>query len=121
MNNKPTIILGASSNPERYSFLATARLLEHGHTVWPVGIKKGEIQGIPIQNDAGIIEGVDTITLYLNPSNQESWKEYILATQPKRVIFNPGTENPEFEMQLREKGIEATEACTLVLLGTGQY
>lgn len=119
--SKPTIVLGASTNPTRYSFLATNRLLGAGHTVFPVGIKKGEIAGISIINDREIIENVDTISLYIGPDHQEEWKSYIMETKPNRVIFNPGTENPAFEKELIDAGIDAVEECTLVLLSTSQY
>lgn len=120
-NSKPTLVLGASTNPTRYSFLATNRLLAAGYAVFPVGIKKGEIAGIDIINTKEIQENIHTITLYLGPSHQEEWKNYILETRPKRVIFNPGTENPAFEKLLISEGIDAVEECTLVLLSTGQY
>ncbi|MEZ4799658.1 MAG: CoA-binding protein [Flavobacteriales bacterium] len=119
--SKPTIVLGASTNPTRYSFLATNRLLGAGHLVFPVGIKKGEIAGIPIINHREILHNIDNITLYLGPNHQEEWKSYILETNPNRVIFNPGTENPEFEKELIDAGIDAVEECTLVLLSTSQY
>lgn len=121
MTKKPTVVLGASTNPERYSYIAAHRLMGHGHPIWPVGVKKGSINGVEIINEPSIISGVDTITLYLNPTHQENWQSFIMGCQPKRVIFNPGTENPSFAKELQDLGIEATEACTLVLLSTDQY
>lgn len=118
---KTTVILGASPKSDRYSFMATERLANHGHPVFPIGIKAGQIGQHEIITDRPSISHVDTVTLYLNPTNQEDWKEYIFSLQPKRVIFNPGTENPAFENALRHQNIEALEACTLVLLSTGLY
>jgi predicted CoA-binding protein len=118
---KTTVIIGASPKSDRYSFMATERLTNHGHPVFPIGIKTGQIGQKAIITDRPPIDNVDTVTLYLNPTNQEDWKEYILSLQPKRVIFNPGTENPEFENELSQQNIEAIEACTLVLLSTGLY
>ena len=121
MSSKKTVVLGASNNPNRYSFLAVNKLVNHGHPVVAVGIKKGNIQEIEIQNDNPIVENVDTVTLYLNPTNQVQYYDYILSLHPKRIIFNPGTENAEFEEMARSKGIETLEACTLVMLSTGVY
>ncbi len=119
---KKTVILGASTDPMRYSYLAAERLIQYGHPIVPVGIRKGEVFGNPIQNGREKIEpDVDTITLYVSPQNQPYWYEYILDTAPRRVIFNPGTENPSFQAFLEEKGIETIQACTLVMLATGQY
>lgn len=120
---KKTVIIGATPNPERYAYKAAHMLTEYGHPIVPVGIKKGEVAGEPIQDirETPAIEDVDTVTLYIGPRHQPEWYDYIRSLAPKRVIFNPGTENPEFEAQLREKGIAPTEACTLVLLRTNQY
>jgi len=120
-NGKVTVVLGATPNPSRYAFLAVNRLVHHGHEVWPIGIKKGEVAGIKIINDKPPVQNVDTVTLYLNPQNQKQYYEYILGLHPKRIIFNPGTENPELQKLAGEKGIESLEACTLVMLSTGQY
>jgi predicted CoA-binding protein len=120
-SKKTTVILGASPKSDRYSFIATERLANHGHPVIPLGIKAGQIGEHQIITNRPIIDQVDTVTLYLNPSNQEDWKQYIFSLHPKRVIFNPGTENPEFENELKQKNIEALEACTLVLLSTRLY
>ena len=121
MSSKKTVVLGASNNPNRYSFLAVNKLVNHGHPVVAVGIKKGNIQEIEIQNDNPVVENVDTVTLYLNPANQVQYYDYMLSLHPKRIIFNPGTENAEFEDLARSKGIETLEACTLVMLSTGMY
>jgi predicted CoA-binding protein len=116
-----TIVIGASNNEERYAYKAVKMLLQHDHEVIPVSNKKDVVLGNAIKGIDTIEEGVDTITMYVGPKNQEFYKEYILNTNPRRVIFNPGTENPEFEDLLEEKGIIVDESCTLVLLSTGQY
>ncbi len=116
-----TLVIGASENPERYSYLAVNRLLKFNHEVKAIGLKSGVISGVNIDTGMPTYEGIDTITLYINPQRQPAYYDYILSLHPKRVIFNPGTENPEFEALLRKENIEAVEACTLVLLSTGQY
>ena len=120
---KKTVVLGASTNPDRYSYKATSRLKAANHEVVPIGIKKGAIEGIDIIHGEPEIEGVDTITLYLNPKRQEQYYDYILSLKPKRIIFNPGTENPVL-MKLAEESdieIEVVQACTLVMLSLGHY
>jgi uncharacterized protein len=118
---KKTVIIGASTDPARYSYKAAAMLNAHGMPFVPVGIKKGELFGQDILNGQPAIEEVDTVTLYVGPQNQEAWADYILSLKPRRVIFNPGTENESLMKQVRAAGAEALEACTLVLLSTGQY
>ena len=118
---KKTVILGATPNPERYAYLATSRLKKAGHEVLPVGNKKGDIEGIVIENGTPQYEGVDTVTLYLNPDNQKPYYDYILSLKPKRIIFNPGTENWELVRLAKEQGIEIEIACTLVMLSVGNY
>lgn len=118
---KRTLILGATNNPERYAYLAAQRLTAYGHTIVPVGIKKGAVFGYEILNTQDLQPDVHTITLYVAPPNQTEWYAYILNTQPKRIIFNPGTENPELQQLAEARGIETLEACTLVMLSTGQY
>jgi len=121
--SKKTVVIGATTNPSRYAFLAAGMLKEYQHEFVPIGIKKGEVMGQPILNvhDRPPIKDVDTVTLYIGPHHQPALYEYILSLSPKRVIFNPGTENPEFEKLVKDSGAEALEACTLVLLRTGQY
>jgi predicted CoA-binding protein len=119
--DKKTIVLGASPNPSRYSYLAVNRLIAHGHDVVAIGRRSGSINGTTIITDHPIIEGVDTITLYLNAQNQKQYYDYILSLRPKRVIFNPGAENDELASLAAQHNIEPMEACTLVLLSTGQY
>lgn len=116
-----TVVLGASTNPARVSHTAVHRLKKHGEEVVPIGIKKGSVADIPIINDRPELTDVDTLTLYLNPQRQKAYYDYILSMQPKRIIFNPGTENAELVRLAREKGIETEYACTLVLLSMGSY
>ena len=121
LNNKKTLILGASENPERYSNKAYYKLTQHGYAVELLGKAVGKIESHSIQTGFPKLENIDTITLYLNPSNQEKYYEYLLSLNPKRIIFNPGTENMVFEKMAKEKGIETLQACTLVLLSIGAY
>ncbi|MCC6384108.1 MAG: CoA-binding protein [Bacteroidia bacterium] len=118
---KKTLVLGASVKPERYSFKAINRLRDAGLEVVAVGNRKGSVRDVEILTNTKGIEGIHTVTLYLNPLNQEPYKTFIYELAPQRVIFNPGTENPGFETELEEKGIETIEACTLVMLSTGQF
>lgn len=120
---KKTVIIGATTNPSRYAFLAAGLLTDHGHEIVPVGIKKGMVEGkeiLPIQQRPPI-DHVDTITLYIRPVHQIEWYDYFLSLKPKRIIFNPGTENATLEMLATKNGIETVEGCTLVMLRTGQY
>ena len=115
------LVYGASTNPSRYAYIATELLLQHKHDVSLVGIKKGEVLGLIIQQDQPLLKDIDTVTLYVGPANQEGLFEYLQAISPRRVIFNPGTESPELERELEKAGILTEEACTLVLLHTGQF
>lgn len=121
--SKKTVIIGATPNPARYAFLAADNLRRKGHEFVPVGVRKADVLGTPIQPifDKPQIPGVDTITLYIGPQRQPEWYDYLLGLKPKRIIFNPGTENAEFEKMAEAKGIEVVEGCTLVMLRTGQY
>ena len=122
MNDKRrTLILGASPNPSRVSFQATELLQLKGHEVLAIGIRKGLAGTIPIRPADTPPENVHTISLYLNPQRQQDYYEYILETKPKRLIFNPGAENPELSRMAREAGIETIQACTLVMLSIGTY
>lgn len=118
---KKTLIIGASTNPARYSFLAAHRLVKHGHPIKMLGLKEGQVAGNQIQTGKPSFENIDTITLYIGPQHQPEWYDYIINLKPKRIIFNPGTENEEFEDLLEKKGIEVQEACTLVMLSIGAY
>jgi uncharacterized protein len=118
---KKTLVIGASTNPSRYSYLAINKLLHYNHPVVAVGLKEGTVAGIPIETALIAFDNIDTVTLYVNPIHQKEYYNYILSLQPKRIIFNPGTENPEFEKLAEENNIEALEACTLVMLSTHQF
>lgn len=118
---KKTLVLGASSNPSRYSYLAIQRLRSHGHPVLAIGRKDSSVGDVIIEKAHKPAEDVDTITLYLNAGHQREYYDYILSLHPKRIIFNPGAENDELEDLARKNNIEPLEACTLVLLSTGQY
>ncbi len=121
MEMKKTLILGASENPARYSNLAIIRLIHYGHMIVAIGKKKGMISGIHIETEQKPFSNIGTITIYLNPAHQKAYYDYIISLHPQRIIFNPGTENDElFELAL-QNGIKPMEACTLVLLNTGQY
>ena len=119
--SKKTLVLGASDNPSRYSYLAVNRLRSHGHPVVAIGKKKSLVADVPIEKEKKDWKDVDTITLYLNPIHQQQYYDYILSLKPKRIIFNPGAENDELADLAIKNGITPIEACTLVLLSTNQY
>lgn len=119
--NKKTLLLGATTKPERYAYMAIQRLAEKGHSVIAIGQNQGEVAGVKIHTKTIPVKNIDTVTLYLNPVRQRAYYNYIIETQPKRVIFNPGTENPELYQLLKVNGITVEVACTLVLLATNQY
>jgi uncharacterized protein len=121
MVEKKTLVLGASDNPSRYSYLALQRLRSHGHPVVAVGRKNTRVGDVIIDKEKKSYEGIDTVTLYLNPLHQQEYYDYILSLDPKRIIFNPGAENDELAALAAEKGIKTMEACTLVMLSTNQY
>ena len=121
MKNKKTLVLGASTKPERYSFKAITKLIENGHSVLAIGQNTGMIGDVKIYTKAIPLSKVNTVSLYLNAARQKDYYNYIVEAQPKRVIFNPGTENPEFYQLLELNGIKVEIACTLVLLATNQY
>lgn len=116
-----TLVLGASPNISRYSNMAVKKLRAYGHDVVAVGNKEGIINDIKIINGQPDLKNIDTITLYLGKANQEGYYNYILNLRPRRIIFNPGAENPELKKMAEEKNIEAIEACTLVMLSTAMY
>lgn len=121
MEKKITLVLGASTNPERTCYLAVKRLEMRGYPVIAFGNRPGKIGDIVIETENKAFENIDTVTLYLNPLRQQPYYHYILSLHPRRIIFNPGAENDELAQIAREKGIQAIEACTLVMLSTGQY
>lgn len=121
MSNKKTLILGASSNPERYSYIALNRLRNAGHDVEAIGKKEETIADVNVTKEPIPLIAIDTVTLYLNPQNQKKYYDYIISLHPKRIIFNPGAENEELEKLANDNNIYTMQACTLVLLATGQY
>jgi uncharacterized protein len=121
MIEKKTLVLGASDNPSRYSYMAIQRLRKHGHPVVAIGRKTTRVADVTVEAEKKQFENIDTVTLYLNPQHQQGYYDYILSLNPKRIIFNPGAENDELITIANQKGIETLEACTLVLLSTSQY
>ncbi|MEO6915136.1 MAG: CoA-binding protein [Chitinophagaceae bacterium] len=119
--SKKTVVLGASSNPSRYSYLAIDRLKNMHYPVVGIGKKAGTVGDVMIETEQKPIDDVDTVSLYLNANNQKSYYDYIFSLNPKRIIFNPGAENEELFKMAEEKGIKPVEACTLVMLATGQF
>ncbi len=119
--NKKTLVIGASENPARYSYLAVNRLRSKGNEVVAIGQRTGKLGDVEITKEKLAFTDVDTVTLYVNPTIQKQYYDYILSLSPKRIVFNPGTENLEFEKLAQSKGVKVLEACTLVLLSTGQY
>jgi uncharacterized protein len=121
---KKTVIIGATTNPGRYAYLAASMLTNYQHDIVPVGLKEGKVFGkeiLDILTKPAVPNDVDTVTLYIGPQRQPEYYNYILNIKPKRIIFNPGTENEEFERMAEAQGIETVEGCTLVMLRTGQY
>ena len=120
-NQKKTLVLGASDNPSRYSYLAINRLRKYGHPVVAIGKKRVKVDDVDVDNEPLPFKDVDTVTLYLNPEHQEEYLDYIISLHPKRIIFNPGAENEKLTELAKKNGIRPMDACTLVLLSTGQY
>ncbi|MEJ7767627.1 MAG: CoA-binding protein [Chitinophagaceae bacterium] len=118
---KKTLVLGASANSQRYSYLAINKLRKFNHPVLGIGKVLGKVGDVNINVETKFAEGVDTITLYLSAANQKQYYDYILSLHPKRIIFNPGAENDELFEIAQQNGIQPMEACTLVMLSTGQY
>ena len=116
-----TLVFGASLKPNRYSNYAIQRLVANDHEVVAFGLKEGEVDGIKIDTELKAYKDLDTVTLYLNAKRQVAYYNYIIGLKPRRVIFNPGTENPAFFQLLKENNIDFEVACTLVLLSTNQY
>ncbi len=118
---KKTIVLGASDNPARYSYKAIHALLSHGHEVVPVGIKDVEVAGMKIIKGFPTINNLHTITLYVGKSKQEQYYDYLINLKPQRIIFNPGTENPDFKLICEQNGIETVQNCTLIMLANNLF
>ena len=113
--------MGASLKPDRYSNRAIRALRQHGHPVVAVGLREGTVEDVPLVKAIPPAAKVDTVTMYLNEDNQAEWEEQLIALHPRRIIFNPGAENPAFAKKAEAAGIETLEACTLVMLSTGQF
>lgn len=118
---KRTLVLGASENPTRYANIAIKRLTANKVPTLALGLRKGEVSGVKIETEKVPFENVHTVTLYLGPPRQEEYYDYVISLKPERVIFNPGTENPQFYRMLQDNDIEVEVACTLVLLSTQHY
>lgn len=118
---KKTVVLGASDNPARYSYLAINKLKAYKHPVVAIGRRGGQVGDTTIQTTTEAQQDVDTVTLYLNPTNQQPFYDFILNMNPRRIIFNPGTENKELMNMAKERGIEPVTGCTLVMLSAGMY
>lgn len=116
-----TLVIGASENPERYANMAVRMLREYRHQVVALGLREGSIADVAIQTGRPEFEGIDTVTLYIGPQRQDEYFDYVINLKPRRVIFNPGTENAVFQAKLADAGIDPVEACTLVMLRTGQW
>ena len=119
--SKKTLVFGASLKPERYSNMALRKLVNYKHETVAFGLRNGEEAGVIIDTELIDYKNLDTVTLYVNPKRQKEYYNYIVSLKPNRVIFNPGTENPEFYTVLRKNNIAFEEACTLVMLSTNQY
>lgn len=120
-NSETVLVLGASDNPARYSYMATRMLLDFGYRVWLTGRRAGEVLGQPISTSFPQSGTIDTVTLYVGPDNQGDFMQPVEQLKPRRVLFNPGTENSEWQEKLNALGIETENACTLVLLSSGQF
>ncbi len=122
-SSKKTVIIGATTNTGRYAYMAAERLSGASVEFVPVGIKKGTVFGQPILpiKEKPMVNDVHTVTMYIGPQNQPKWYAYILSLNPKRIVFNPGTENDEFQNLARQRNIEIVQGCTLVMLGVGTY
>jgi predicted CoA-binding protein len=119
--SKKTLVIGASENPERYSYKAIHKLVKYGHQTLGLGLREGETAGVKFLTSKDEIIDLDSVSLYVSAKNQEPYKKYLIDLKPNRVIFNPGTENPELYPALEKSGIEVLEACTLVMLSIGNY
>jgi predicted CoA-binding protein len=121
--SKKTAIFGATTNPGRYAYLAAERLTAKNHEIVPIGIKKGQVFGEDILDirEKPQLDDIHTVTMYIGPQNQSEWEDYILSLRPKRIIFNPGAENPSLAQKATEQGVEVQNACTLVMLASSLF
>ena len=118
---KKTLVVGGSVKPERYSNKAIRKLLRFGHPVVTIGLREGEVEGVKIQTGFPQLSDIHTVTLYVGPQNQPQYYDYLIGLKPKRIIFNPGTENSDFENLAHENGIETIIHCTLIMLDQGLF
>ena len=118
---KGTLVIGVSENTERYSNRAVRMLRSHNIPVTAIGIREGQIDDVKIITTKPNLKDIHSVSLYINPQLQKKYYDYILSLKPKRIIFNPGTENPELLEKVKNEGIDPIEACTLVMLSTGSY
>lgn len=116
-----TLVLGASTKPGRFSYLAIKSLIKNGVDVVAIGAREGELDGIKIHNKQTPIDELHTVSLYLSPANQANYLDYIIKLKPHRIVFNPGTENPTLVKMARENNIEVVFDCTLVMLNNGSF
>lgn len=121
MTKKKTLVIGASDNPERYSYMAINSLRTHGHPVVAIGKKAIKVADVTANTHQALHKDIDTVTMYIGARHQKEYYDYLIALKPKRIIFNPGTENEELANLAKSNGIQAVEACTLVMLSTGQF
>ena len=119
--SKSTLVIGASLKESRYSNICVRTLVSGRFPVTAIGMREGFIDDIPVHTGFPEINDIHTVTLYLGPENQKSWYDYILKLSPERVVFNPGTENEEFEDMLSNAGIEVIESCTIVMVNSGRF
>lgn len=119
--SKKTLVIGGSIKPERYSNKAIKKLVQYNQSVVSIGIKSGKVEGVEIETGFPKYEDVHTVTLYVGMKNQAQYYDYLLGLNPKRIIFNPGTENPEFYELAKKNGVETIEHCTLIMLSEGSF
>lgn len=120
-DKKSSLVLGASTKTKRYSNVAIKRLVGNGHPVSAIGLRSGVVEGVEISTGKPDLKDIHTVTLYINSKRQPEYYDYLIALKPERVIFNPGTENPEFYEKLKENNINVKVGCTLVLLSAEDY
>jgi uncharacterized protein len=118
---KKTVVIGVSENPARYAYKAVEMLRQYNYPVVAIGLKEGQIGDVEIHKDFVPMEDIDTVTLYVGPKHQPVYYDYIISLSPNRIIFNPGTENPELVSLAKKNNIESVQACTLVMLAVKNY